>query len=190
MSAATRPRRRRPLRRPAAVGAAAVLRAGDVRREPILSALVDGRLAIEPRTIPAVLTIRWFGTRYTLRVPGRRPFTAARDAAGARDRRRAGGPLPRDLNPQVSPSAASCSAARSRIATSARSLDDSPYGASQAATARRSHRLGHRGPAGGRAQSATRTGRSRPACCCSAHMRTPSRRIRRGRLAATTTRRR
>ena len=36
----------------------------------------DGRLAIEPSANPAALIIRWFGTRYTLRVPGRWLFTA------------------------------------------------------------------------------------------------------------------
>jgi len=36
----------------------------------------DGRLSIEPSANPAALIIRWFGTRYTLRVPSRWPFTA------------------------------------------------------------------------------------------------------------------
>src|SRR5678809_1001974 len=36
----------------------------------------DGRLSIEPSANPSALIIRWFGTRYTLRVPGRWPFTA------------------------------------------------------------------------------------------------------------------
>jgi hypothetical protein len=36
----------------------------------------DGRLSIEPSANPAALIIRWFGTRYTLRVPGRWPFTS------------------------------------------------------------------------------------------------------------------
>jgi len=36
----------------------------------------DGRLAIEPSANPGALIIRWFGTRYTLRVPGRWLFTA------------------------------------------------------------------------------------------------------------------
>jgi hypothetical protein len=35
----------------------------------------DGRLAIEPTGDPAQLTIRWFGSRHTLHVPPRRPFT-------------------------------------------------------------------------------------------------------------------
>lgn len=35
----------------------------------------DGRLAIEPSADPAALSIRWFGNRYTLRVPPVRPFT-------------------------------------------------------------------------------------------------------------------
>jgi hypothetical protein len=35
----------------------------------------DGRLAIEPTGDPAVLTIRWFGSRHVLHVPARRPFT-------------------------------------------------------------------------------------------------------------------
>lgn len=36
----------------------------------------DGRLAIEPTNDPAALTVRWFGTRYLLRVPPERPFTS------------------------------------------------------------------------------------------------------------------
>jgi hypothetical protein len=36
----------------------------------------DTRLAIEPSANPAALIIRWFGTRYTLRVPGRWAFSA------------------------------------------------------------------------------------------------------------------
>src|SRR5688500_302685 len=36
----------------------------------------DGRLAIEPSANPSALIIRWFGTRYTIRVPGRWAFTA------------------------------------------------------------------------------------------------------------------
>lgn len=44
--------------------------------EPTAAAPTDGRLAIEPSANPAALIIRWFGIRYTLRVPGRWPFTA------------------------------------------------------------------------------------------------------------------
>lgn len=44
--------------------------------EPTASGATDGRLAIEPSANPSALIIRWFGTRYTLRVPGRWPFTA------------------------------------------------------------------------------------------------------------------
>jgi hypothetical protein len=44
--------------------------------EATASAAIDGRLAIEPSANPSALTIRWFGTRYTLRVPARWPFTA------------------------------------------------------------------------------------------------------------------
>jgi hypothetical protein len=44
--------------------------------EPILSASSDGRLAIEPSGDPGALMVRWFGSRYTLRVPHHRPFTA------------------------------------------------------------------------------------------------------------------
>ena len=44
--------------------------------EPTTSPSPDGRLAIEPSANPAALIIRWFGTRYTLRVPGRWLFTA------------------------------------------------------------------------------------------------------------------
>jgi hypothetical protein len=43
--------------------------------EPMLSASSDGRLAIEPSDDPCVMYVRWFGTRYRLRVPERRPFT-------------------------------------------------------------------------------------------------------------------
>ena len=43
--------------------------------EPMLSASSDGRLAIEPTDDPCVMYVRWFGTRYGLRVPERRPFT-------------------------------------------------------------------------------------------------------------------
>jgi len=43
--------------------------------EPVMSASSDGRLSIEPSDDPCALMIRWFGMRYTLRVPERRPFT-------------------------------------------------------------------------------------------------------------------
>jgi hypothetical protein len=43
--------------------------------EPIPSMSSDGRLAIEPTSDPSVLSIRWFGTRHILHVPGKRPFT-------------------------------------------------------------------------------------------------------------------
>ena len=46
----------------------------DAEATPSLSS--DGRLAIEPSSDPRELTIRWFGTRYQLRVPGQWPFTA------------------------------------------------------------------------------------------------------------------
>ncbi len=46
----------------------------DTEMTPSLSS--DGRLAIEPSANPAALIVRWFGTRYTLRVPGRWVFTA------------------------------------------------------------------------------------------------------------------
>jgi hypothetical protein len=42
---------------------------------PIPSVSSDGRLAIEPTPDPCALSIRWFGSRHTLRVPERRPFT-------------------------------------------------------------------------------------------------------------------
>ena len=41
----------------------------DTEMTPSVSS--DGRLAIEPSANPAALIVRWFGTRYTLRVPGR-----------------------------------------------------------------------------------------------------------------------
>src|SRR3954471_1536131 len=47
-----------------------------VDAQPPTTASNDGLLAIEPSANPAALTIRWFGTRYTLRVPGRWVFTA------------------------------------------------------------------------------------------------------------------
>src|ERR671921_1459632 len=43
--------------------------------ETIPSLSSDGRLAIEPTGDPSVLSIRWFGSRHVLHVPGRRPFT-------------------------------------------------------------------------------------------------------------------
>ena len=45
----------------------------DAESTPSVSS--DGRLAIEPSPDPSALTIRWFGTRYTLRVSHRWPFT-------------------------------------------------------------------------------------------------------------------
>lgn len=45
----------------------------DTEATPSLSS--DGRLAIEPSEDPYALTIRWFGTRYTLRVPPLWKFT-------------------------------------------------------------------------------------------------------------------
>ena len=44
--------------------------------EPTASVSSDGRLAIEPSANPSALIIRWFGTRHTIRVAGRRAFTA------------------------------------------------------------------------------------------------------------------
>lgn len=50
-------------------------RAGlDAESTPSVSS--DGRLSIEPSADPSALTIRWFGTRYTLRVPHRWTFTS------------------------------------------------------------------------------------------------------------------
>jgi hypothetical protein len=46
-----------------------------LQTEAMPSPSSDGRLAIEPTTDPAALTIRWFGTRYMLQVPPARPFT-------------------------------------------------------------------------------------------------------------------
>jgi hypothetical protein len=46
----------------------------DTEMSPSVSS--DGRLAIEPSANPAALIVRWFGTRYTLRVPGRWVFTS------------------------------------------------------------------------------------------------------------------
>jgi hypothetical protein len=43
--------------------------------QPTPSVSSDGRLSIEPTGDPAALTIRWFGSRHTLHVPARRPFT-------------------------------------------------------------------------------------------------------------------
>src|SRR5687768_4724575 len=44
--------------------------------EPTPSVSSDAQLAIEPSANPSALIIRWFGTRYTLRVPGGWAFTA------------------------------------------------------------------------------------------------------------------
>ena len=44
--------------------------------EAVPSPSSDGRLAIESTHDPSALSIRWFGNRYTLRVPPARPFTA------------------------------------------------------------------------------------------------------------------
>ena len=44
--------------------------------EPSPSATSDAQLAIEPSANPLALIVRWFGTRYTLRVPGAWAFTA------------------------------------------------------------------------------------------------------------------
>jgi hypothetical protein len=44
--------------------------------EPTRSVSSDAQLAIEPSANPSALVIRWFGTRYTVRVPGRWAFTA------------------------------------------------------------------------------------------------------------------
>ena len=44
--------------------------------EPSASVATDARLAIEPSANPSALIIRWFGTRYTLRVPASSAFTA------------------------------------------------------------------------------------------------------------------
>ena len=43
--------------------------------EPIPSASSDGRLAIEATADPFALSVRWFGSRYTIRAPEFRPFT-------------------------------------------------------------------------------------------------------------------
>jgi hypothetical protein len=43
--------------------------------ESVPSPSSDGRLAIEPTQDPGALSVRWFGNRYTLRVPPARPFT-------------------------------------------------------------------------------------------------------------------
>jgi hypothetical protein len=47
-----------------------------VDAEPTPSVPRDLRLAIDPSANPSALIISWFGTRYTLRVPDRRIFTA------------------------------------------------------------------------------------------------------------------
>jgi hypothetical protein len=44
--------------------------------EPTPSVSSDAQLAIEPSANPSALIIRWFGTRYTLRVPASSAFTA------------------------------------------------------------------------------------------------------------------
>ena len=47
-----------------------------VDAEPAGTTTEGGLLAIEPSANPAALMIRWFGTRYTLRVAARWPFTS------------------------------------------------------------------------------------------------------------------
>jgi hypothetical protein len=47
-----------------------------VDAEPVGMRSEDALLAIEPSANPAALMIRWFGTRYTLRVPRRWAFTS------------------------------------------------------------------------------------------------------------------
>src|SRR6187402_1828288 len=47
-----------------------------VDAEPAGMAADGALLAIEPSANPAALMIRWFGTRYMLRVPGRWAFTS------------------------------------------------------------------------------------------------------------------
>ena len=47
-----------------------------VDAEPACAIPRDTRLAIEPSANPSALIISWFGTRYTLRVPGRWAFSA------------------------------------------------------------------------------------------------------------------
>ena len=90
--------------------------------EPIPSLSSDGRLAIEPTNDPSVLTIRWFGSRHVLHVPARRPFTPHEVRLARAIGAVLGAALPRDLRSEADARArASCSAARSRIATSARS---------------------------------------------------------------------
>jgi hypothetical protein len=44
--------------------------------EAVPSVSSHGRLSMEPTADPAALTLRWFGTRHTLRVPPGVPFTA------------------------------------------------------------------------------------------------------------------
>ena len=45
----------------------------------------DGRLSIEATNDPSAMAVRWFGNRYILRVPPRRPFSPrARPAPEAR----------------------------------------------------------------------------------------------------------
>ncbi len=68
--------------------------------EPMLSASSDGRLAIEPTDDPSVMYVRWFGTRYGLRVPPTAAVHPARDQAGAIDRVGAGRAVPRDPQSQ------------------------------------------------------------------------------------------
>src|SRR5687768_3610273 len=43
--------------------------------QPMPSPSSDGRLAIDATEDPSALAVRWFGNRYVLRVPSRRPFT-------------------------------------------------------------------------------------------------------------------
>ena len=145
-------------------GSSSIARRSTRSRRP--SPSPDVRLAIEPSANPAALIIRWFGTRYTLRVPGRWLFTAHEvrlaQAIGAvlAARYRA------ILNPQII-------AERGDLFRGA--IEDRYVGAFLDHRPTRSSRA-RRAPIASRRSSsccasprfrATRAVRFRPACCCS-----------------------
>ena len=120
--------------------------------EPILSASSDGRLAIEPSDDPCVLTVRWFGSRYTLRVPEGQPFTEHE----TRFARAIGSVLAARyraiLNPKFLVERGELFRGRDRRPLRRRVPGRLVVRGLAGPAARRSHRLGYRGHARGRAE--------------------------------------
>ena len=122
-------------------------RAPTFETEPILSASSDGRLAIEPSDDPCALVVRWFGTRYILRVPERRPFTEQE----TRFARAIGSVLAARYRAILNPKLMIDRGELFRGAIEDRYvgafLDNSSYEVSNGRAARGPHRVGHRGAA-------------------------------------------